>query len=209
MDHSLSDGWSNIYRDFILDQQYLYQNTGVSINGSGSDYNVELEEYSDYEIVYFMLYDFDRDNTPELIAYSGYTAFSTPYMYVYTVKDNQMVYLDRLGLGELCYNPSSNYTGVFYSGGRQGYYATYYTYYQDGEFIKKDVAGDSVIDQKDWDKGFNTTISDQELYDAYLECTEPGPSAAAAFNRQGKYEIPHYNYSEINSMGWEAFLSKY
>lgn len=208
-DHSTFESWSNLYRDFILDQQYLSQNTGVSIHGSGGDFNVELEEYSDYEIVYFMLYDFDRDNTPELIAYSGYTAFSTPYMYVYTVKDNQMVYLDRLGLGELCYDPSSDYTGVFYSGGRQGGYFTCYTYYQDGRFNTKNVASDVVIDYNDWDKGFNTTIENQELYEAYLECTDPIPSSDAAYNRQGKYKIPHYNYSEINYMGWEEFLSKF
>lgn len=203
-----STGWSDLYRDFILDQQYLSQQTGVSIQGK-DDYNVDLEKYSDYKIIYFMLYDFDQDNIPELIAYSGYSAFSTPYMYVYTVKDGQMVYLDRLGMGQLCYYPASNYKGVFYNGGRQGYYYTSYTYYESGHFITKTISSDAVIDNKDWDKGFKTTIHDEELYKAYLECTEPGQSSSAAFSRKGLYIIPFYNYSEILSMGWDEFLSKY
>ena len=206
---SSSGGWSELYRDFILNKRYMSQKNGLSIYGNEYDYNVEMEIYTGYQTIVFMLYDFDRDGTPELIADSGYAAFSSPYMYVYTVKNGQMEYIMRLPFSYgVCYSDSPAYKGLFYSYGRQGGYYTYYADCDEISFRSKLLAYDIVKDYSDWDKGFDTTIVDQDLYYAYLDCTTAGP-VKATFNRQGKNKLPYYNYTEINSMGWDSYIAEY
>ncbi len=201
--------WYTLYKNFILRKKYLEEQTGIGRMSDSYDYNRELEEYANYTIVDFRLIDFNRDGVPELVANSGWTDFSYPLMFIYTVKKDKIVYLDKFyGSDSLGYTTNSKYKGVFYSGGRQGGYSTCYCNLVNNKAIRKNIALDEIKDFNDWSKGFNTTVYDEELYKIYLKSTKSS-SNGAAFSRPLKKEIPYYNYIKIKSMGWYKFVKKY
>lgn len=201
--------WFTLYKNFILSKKYLEEQTGIGRMSDSYDYNKELEEYANYTIVDFRLIDFNRDGVPELVAYSGWTDFSYPLMFIYTVKKNKIVYLDKFyGSNSLGYTTNTKYKGVFYSGGKQGGYSTYYCNLENNKAIRKEIAIDVIKDYNDWSKGFNTTVYDKELYSVYMKSTKSS-SDGAAYSRILKKKIPYFNYKKIKSMGWNKFVKKY
>ena len=196
--------WSDVYKDFILDKEYLTSNDGWLSNDALSS---RLDE-NPYP--YFYLYDLDNDNTPELFMSFGYIGGSTPNN-VYTVRDNKIVFLSDIMPGSdlLIYNPDSNNHGLFCGSGRQGAYAVTYWYITGDTIESKQVLFEKAKSIDDFNKGFDLTVYDQDLYDTFIACTDESPLYPAASLRTADNGLSEHNPREIASIGWDNYLTEY
>ena len=205
--------WSNVYRDFIMNKEYLQ--TG--------DFNADTEKAKKYDYINFRLIDFDNNDIPELVAWSGYidgSSTSNNRFYVYTVKDKKLVYLGRiLGDDLFCRDPFFDNKGVFCPrdssivSGRGVYLKTYF-YYIDNDSIKqKEVAVYKPMADYNWSQGYvwsrglDITVKDQELFDSYVNLTYENEYSYSTPLRFAKCRVFSSTFSEISSIGWESFLS--
>lgn len=194
-----ANNWSSLYRDFILNKRYLDLKTEFAPKSGSYDYNRNQQNS-----ISFRLIDFDKDGTPELVADSGYSYGGYLY-YVYKVKNNKVICWQRFAsFGEFYYNP--NYKGIFANVGHQGVHRVEYHYVSNNKMATKEVVRFIAKDATDFSKGFTNQYGDKDLYNAYVDCTS---YVSGSVFRNPKYPIPYYTYSQISSMGWNSFLSKY
>ena len=67
----------------------------------------------------------------------------------------------------LIYNPDSNNHGLFCGSGRQGAYAVTYWYITGDTIESKQVLFEKAKSIDDFNKGFDLTVYDQDLYDTF------------------------------------------
>lgn len=199
-----NNSWSGIYRNFIINKEYLSSSEGWLSN------DALRNRFSDDLYPYFYLYDLNDDNTPELFMSFGYINGSTPQN-VYTVKDDKLVFLSDIfpSADLLIYNKNSSNNGLFCCGGRQGAYSIQYWYMIGDSIESTQVLSETAKNISDLSEGFNLTVRDQELYDTFIGCTKDNPDYSAVSFRLAKNDLPEYNRSQIESIGWESIVEEY
>ena len=183
--------WHELYRRFVLNKNYL-----TYVNSF----------FKDQRHVFF-LYDIDSNGIPELFVNTGYAAVSYQHE-VFTVRNNSVVHLESKALGGSFdgYAPYSSYTGFFSSIAHTGSCNYTYHYIQDNEWRSEFVANyledHSATPIK---YQLKSKTDNSELYNAFISATKAQTSGLRSFLYQGK----SYGLDEINSMGWDTFVSKY
>ena len=140
----------------------------------------------------------------------GYIGGSTPHN-VYTVKNNKLEFLSDITPGGelLIYNPESDNQGLFCGSGRQGFYAVQYWYMNGDTLDSKEVLSEKAKSISDFSEGFDLTIYDQNLYDTFMDCTKESDYGPAVSFRVAKNSLPAHKQSEIESVGWDSYISEY
>ena len=190
---AVSENWSEAYRNFVLNQDVVYEDYGSQLFG-GKTFTLGSQRY--YQDMYtfpkFSLHDMDADGVPELIAFNGATALAEKLDYVYTCRDNSILYLGTVGFRgcELfCYDGAA-FPGLFCSEGNNGVYRTeYYTIGNDR------IVTEHVRDFSRQDNGEEYSVqitADNALY--------------ALSVSGGERTLVFYTTDEIRAMGWESFV---
>ena len=187
--------WSAAYRGFVLDRGFA---------ASGQEYGAE-------DRVRFGLYDMDLDGVPELIAYKGGASRAEEGKYVYTFSENQIRFLGKLGVyeKEVFYAPGSPYSGLFDDWMQMGEGDARYASYQDGRYEETivytfrmrtapDSNGNYEYDRKTDDDNLNQTA--HNIFQTYSHVAQ---------DANHPFVLPAPHLSEIESMGWDAFVSEY
>lgn len=188
-DNSEKSGWSEAYKDFVMNKVYA----GI---GEPDYYIGEF-----HEPIKFALYDLDNDGIPELFAYNGEGSTAGNSYNVYTYKNNKMKKVGDLGERELFihYDPAKRYPGLVESEGSMGVYYTEYWYMENNQ-IKSEMLGQESYyshgddEEPDFD---NPPVLTQETADSELYNW--------AMN-EAKEDLVTYTYDEISKMGWEEFV---
>lgn len=165
--NSIGASWNSAYQDFVVNKKFLtaqFEYDHVSIETWGSD--------SAYLIA---LYDFDNDNTPELMISNGHDGRITDQTYVYTYTDESIQYIGTCW-SYPSYIPGSKYLGLFVErssgfvedhaviyyqkSGNKLNSETVYTYSLENENNKHQVTGDHdlFIESQNW-AGWNRLYS--------------------------------------------------
>ena len=197
--------WSNIYRNFIINKNYLSSTDGWLNEGS---LRKRIEENTTHPVFY--LYDLNNDKTPELFMSFGYIGGSTPHN-VYTVNNGKLEFLSNIIPGGelLIYNSESDNHGLFCGAGRQGSYAVQYWYMNGDQIDRKDVLTEKAKNIAEFSEGFDLTIHDQNLYDTFMDCTKESDYGPATSFRVAKSSLPARKQTEIESIGWDSYISEY
>ncbi len=192
--------WQDAYYSFITNQSYL---------SSGQTYGDELT--SSYEDIAFALHDLNADGTPELIIFNGSSVYAGSINYLYQYTAGSVKYTGTM--------PGSNYNpyyyvddpsipGLFCNGAHTGAYWTDYYSMQNGYLVSEQVAqstdspnGTPETDPNTGEYVRTETLrtDNDALYNAYVHIK----------NEEDGNLLPFYTLSEINQMGWMAFLGQY
>ncbi|MBQ1454141.1 MAG: hypothetical protein IIZ23_09260 [Ruminococcus sp.] len=148
----------------------------------------------------FALHDFDMDGIPELILGSWGARMG---LSVYTVYDGMVVHSGDIGGRASFYSDNEKYHGIFRSDSFAKESVVVYSGLQDGKIVSEKVVDTTYDDSGNG----NTTISNQTLYDVYMACTTQ--SDESAHYRKPKNELKTYDWSEVQSDGWDAFIGRY
>lgn len=188
-----------------MNKNYLSSHEGWLNEGS---LRKRIEDDTTYPIFY--LYDLNNDKTPELFMSFGYIGGSTPHN-VYTVKGNKLEFLSNIipGGSLLIYNSESDNQGLFCGAGRQGFYSVQYWYMNGDTLESKAVLSEKAKSPSDFSQGFDLTINDQDLYDTFMDCTKETEYGPAVSLRAAKSSLPAHSQSEIESIGWDSYISEY
>lgn len=199
--------WSEIYRHFVLDAGFMESGKAFGYTESGTP----PETY--YDHVRFGLHDLNGDGIPELIAYRGAVARGEQAKYVYTFSNDQLEFLGNFGAyeGDCLYVPSSSYTGLFDEWMQMGTGAADYITYEDGQYQEITVYEWHLLDERYADsRQYEQKTSDGALYQTARNVIQAYNDAGYnAQNSNYPYVLPVYTVSEIDSMGWEAFIDEF
>ena len=190
---AVTENWSEVYRSFVLYQNTVYEDYGSSLFG-GKTFQLGSQRY--YQDMYtfpkFSLHDMDADGVPELIAFNGASALAEKLDYVYTCRDNGILYLGTVGFRgcELfCYDGAA-FPGLFCSEGNNGVYRTEYYTIENGRIVTEHV------------KDFSRSDSGEERP---VQITADGALYALSVSG-GERKLVFYTMDEIRAMGWESFV---
>lgn len=173
--------WNNTYKQFVLNKQY--EKTKQNYRTSNTSR------------IKFGLHDMDGDGVPELIIHNGATNEADMNNYVYIYKNTSASYVGIAGSGqsEFTFSSGSGFPGLFWASGTAGYYPGYY-YYIKNNVIKDELVAEEKVEyykgRMDYIK--NQATDDDDLYYAY---------------RNADSTLEMFSLSEINSMGWDNFVS--
>lgn len=174
--------WSEAYKEFVMNKQYVK---------TSQKYNAKNEND-----IKFVIYDLGDDDIPELIVTNGATSVAEKANYIYTYKNNRVVYLGKIGEASSDFQSTGKqeYSGLYLESRKDGKFKGYYYSIKDNrineEFILekevKTIGGriNSEIEKK---------TDDDELYEA---C------------KSSSSKIIMNNLSEINAMGWSVFAKQ-
>ena len=194
MQKGLSDLWSEIYENYALNQNAVYENDPNLIDTKSFTLD-GLKYYKDrYSEPKFALYDIDGNGTPELIIFNGSSIMAEAQCYVFTCDNGQLKYAGPIGFRgcALYFYPEGQYRGLFCSDGNMGQFRTYYYSIKDGA-AAQELVKEYTFD--DTGKVVNTpATSNKGLY----EQSTGGDGTA----------LPFFTIGEIREMGWETFVQK-
>lgn len=179
------------YRDFVLNGTYLAMdysgiNRAPDINGG---WGVEAEKA-------FALHDMDKDSIPELFIYNGDMSQICAIDYIYTYADGKVQLLGSCGSYPR-YFPGTEYPGIFStfqsSGEGSGSYVT-----KQGSLLNSEIV--YSYNNHDGTGGqLKQRTNDYRLYRLFV-ADDGTPS--------GGELLYHAKLSELNSMGWDKFVTK-
>ena len=189
--------WIGIYSSFILDGGYW---------NSGEEYWGDDR----FDSVKFAIYDLDQNDVPELIAFNNGPDMATMTNYIYTCQDTapdeEIRFLGNAGIRGFgfVYAPDSAYTGLFTEGGNMGYFTGEYFTIENGELHSEHVL-DSIGDYS----GSEPVYTDEQYTEDDVLFDTFSGFFPDHYEEKGLRELIMYSVDEIESMGWEAFLSAY
>ena len=189
--------WIGIYSSFILDGGYW---------NSGEEYWGDDR----FDSVKFAIYDLDQNDVPELIAFNNGPDMATMTNYIYTCQDTapdeEIRFLGNAGIRGFgfVYAPDSAYTGLFTEGGNMGYFTGEYFTIENGELHNEHVL-DSIGDYS----GSEPVYTDEQYTEDDVLFDTFSGFFPDHYEEKGLRELIMYSVDEIESMGWEAFLSAY
>lgn len=181
--------WNSAYEDFVMsgkcksrEYKYMSMDSCWSNEIFYYDYNESfLGSLSDLNV---MLYDMDRDGTPELIISNGYRGALDSGEYVYTYVDAKVKYIGNSRGNE--YISNSKFSGTWSGWG--GAWADGWAYFYFSK-VGNQMKCERVCSQ-DFATGKETPYN-MDLYSA---------------SKLPKDRIPFKTIGEIKSMGWDAFV---
>lgn len=186
--------WSDAYYDFILGGKYM--------NWRGPGLGKEEKFYEDsYMPVQFGLYDMNRDGIPELLA-GGNGAMADNCYHVFTYVNGKLQFCGNVGFREcrIWVVSDSNYPGVFCHEGKDDISVTiYYTLINNNTIIKEPV----------WKWEYKFILREDETIDISappVSLTKNMDLYRVAFSHD-IWKLLRYTRKQIQSMGWDAFLS--
>ncbi len=139
--------WSEVYKNFLLNQNVIYEDYGSKLIGEKTftvnDVQFFKGQYSEPK---FSLYDMDGNGIPELIVYNGASALANAVDHVFSLQNNQVIYLGKIGFRgcELyCYD-DLQFQGLFCSDGNNGIVRTVYYELRNGNITSEELNMDST-----------------------------------------------------------------
>lgn len=172
--------WNGAYKQFIADKKYV--NTRQKFYTENSDK------------ILFGLYDLDGNGTPELIIKNGADEENDMVNYAYTYKNKSVTYLDKIGDRDSSFKYVSGFPGLYWESGSNGTYIGYYFTLKNSTLNKEKIL-EETLEYKNSKMNYNEKqiTKDNALYNA---C------------KKAESMLPMYNANEINSMGWDTFVSE-
>ena len=185
-------GWSEVYKDFVLNGKYLRM-----------DYGPDIDEIPFGGTPAFVLHDMDSDGVPELIADNGceFAAGWLSVVYQYDSANDAVRYVGIAGILSPagCHATASGYPGIYCYNGRSGFMEGVYYTIKNGGLVDESVL--STQEEYDADTDSYNVIYRQETADNALY---------QVFKDENNLEPLEYrSIEEILSMGWDLFAAKY
>lgn len=173
--------WSDTFRQFVLNREY--ENTKQNY------------KTATVERVKFGLHDMDGNGIPELIIHNGAAKESDMNNYVYYDKNGSSTYAGTAGSGrgEFKFTAGTGFSGLFWSSGNDGYYPGYY-YNMENNSVMNELVGEDKAEYINGQMVYvkSRRTDNEELYRAY---------------RDSDSTFKMFTLSEINSIGWDGFVS--
>ena len=203
--------WSAAYRSFIIDHGFTDCEQSFGYD--------DQDDTRNYQFVRFGLHDLGSDGVPELIAYNGINAHQGREQYIYAFEEGKVRYLDYFTHydGDAVYAPGSPYGGLFERWSSKMYGGVCYVTYEDGQFDSTSVYEYQYIDSGDaedfephyeYEQKTDDDALNQLAHNLYNAFDDAGYDEQI-FKSVSPYAIPAPTLSEIEAMGWDAFVEEY
>ncbi|MBQ4528361.1 MAG: S-layer homology domain-containing protein [Clostridia bacterium] len=174
--------WKDAYKEFVDGQGYA---------DAKQRFFTENKDY-----ISFALWDMNADGIPELICKNGAKNKEDMVTYIYTFKNDKLMFLSKAGTGDsnFLYSDDSRYPGLFWSSGEAGVYLTYY-YTIKNEKFHEEVVLEDLVDYTGvaFDYTRSQKTSDDELY---------------AVGKNVRQKLKMYTVNRIKAIGWNTFLNE-
>ena len=186
--------WSAAYRKFVIDQEFYDLESPIFYHPD--PFEAELEP------MLYGLYDFDRDEIPELLIHNGDLSMGGRTNRVFTFRDSEIIYIGDAGtrMCVLNYFPNSSYSGLFCCDGNTDYYYTHY-FPKNGDQLSWITVMVEIYeyDESDIYNPPTVTITINQLDD-------DDALFALAKDLKNAERLKQFSYDEILQMGWTAFV---
>lgn len=187
---TVNDDWSDMYYSHIMN--HILGHGNVIKVGSGMGFSLQDDTR-------LALHDYDMDGVPELIFTTDSSGAGDLVMSAYMIYNGKITYIGGgMGGSSVFYSDNSAYHGIFSDRRGQIYYAGL----SDGNAPTWSVAKYS------YNSGtgkYTYTISDEKIYNVFLECT----TSDSSNYRIPKNTLKTYSWKEIRTDGWDSFVERY
>lgn len=144
---TLPEAWSEVYENFVLNQNVTYNDSGSMLMDENS-FTVNGVQFfkGKYSEPKFSLYDMDGNGVPELIIYNGASALAAGAVHVFACENGQVIYLGKIGFRgcELYCCEGSSLQGLFCTDGNNGVFRTEYYELQNGGIVSQELDASSI-----------------------------------------------------------------
>lgn len=213
--HGVADGWwDQVHKidDYISmwakDKVMVEKDNDENNNADWSsayyhcivDNNRQLQTHDRWDTVITInddtklaLYDFDNNSIPELCI--GMIGARGMGLDVFSVFDNEVVYIGRCGAGTFSYTDDNTYPGLFAD--YNGSYSYEYSPIGYLSIVDRTLDSSPIITYGEYNqqtKNRTTTVNDEALYQAY---------------NGDRKKLEYYLWSDIEANGWKSFLNFY